>query len=108
MGYEIGREIRDILLALALALAALYTGGLAAAYTGLSNIWSSQLALLAVALFLSRTRMLDPGLREIRGVYTGLILGPIATLSAIIASLLWSNLFPQTTAARQLTVALTP
>lgn len=108
MGYEIGREIRDILLALALALAALYTGGLAAAYTGLSNIWSSQLALLSVALILSRTSMLDPRLREIRGVYTGLILGPIATLSAIIASLLWSNLFPQTTAARQLTVALTP
>nr|BAJ49300.1 hypothetical protein HGMM_F03A05C30 [Candidatus Caldarchaeum subterraneum] len=105
---EISREIRDILLALALALAALYAAGSAAAYTGIDKIWAPQLALLAVALILSRTRMLDPVLRELRGVLTGFILAPFATFSAIIASLLWSTLFPQTPAARQLTLALTP
>nr|BAJ47499.1 conserved hypothetical protein [Candidatus Caldarchaeum subterraneum] len=108
MEHEISREIRDILLALALALAALYAGGSAAAYTGFGNIWAPQLALLAVALILSRTRMLDPVLRELRGVLTGFILAPFATFSAIIASLLWSTMFPQTPAARQLTLALTP
>ncbi|MEM4494851.1 MAG: CPBP family intramembrane glutamic endopeptidase [Candidatus Caldarchaeum sp.] len=110
MEHEINpsREIRDILLTIALAMATLYAGDSAAAFIGLSSIWAPQLALLAVALVLSRTEMLVPNLRKHRGILTGLALAPVATFSAIIASLLWSNIFPQTPATRQLAEALTP
>ncbi|MCS7110606.1 MAG: CPBP family intramembrane metalloprotease [Candidatus Caldarchaeum sp.] len=87
-------EIRDAATAVASALAALTVGSFVAEALGLNRVWLPQAVLFSTAILLTRTSLFEAPFKPFAGLKTGLFSAPAATLSAYLASVASSFLFP--------------
>ena len=87
-------EIFVIFAALGDALTSLYAVSFIAAVAGFHKVWFPSFLLFVLAVGLSTRPLVEPGVKRVESIGTGLLIAPAATAAAFLAATLSSYLAP--------------